>query len=1143
MSTSNPAAGAAAAVAAPQSGSAIELLLPAESDPEFQTLQRVGPFRLARVCGKFGLSFDLISSCAFSSDSGSLAIAARNQVVVLSTETWGIIGRAALPTGRNAAAIGYLADDTVLVVDDESGLYRLHPGRTELDLIPVSRKPEAGYDILYGFDPELGRLTSVSENRGTSVVIDIDSGTAVAEHKLTTGLGVPRRIEQAAAAKAAKKVKKAAKKKTTAKKATAKPRRISIDIEQLAVDLTGRYAAFGTSVDYVSIVELATGTEIATLLLPPRKRPDSIAVALGASLVAIEFGATIEVWDLRIGLRVCEVPFKRSTYVNSMCFGPSGRSLLVAFDGCVLLIDLVDGDNGHALRAELSIVLGDGSTALATTTKATRAPAKKKAVARKVADDFDDDDDDFDDDDDDEDDDDYDDDDDTFTPAYGDALISADGRYVVATEEGLIHIVDRQSGIVRHSPPIFEPYNFRLNADGRYFNALEQGAGGESHYTVWNADTGQCVARLPNRDVDECVVSEDGSTLALFREDGGFEVYALEPAGPKLRMRNDLDSDYPTLIALSRDGARVACTSSDELLHVFDVATGKELVKVKAPSAMSMSLTLDGCKVAIAQSLKKETICIYEVATAKLEWKQTVDDDFEDIAFTDDGNSIWCVSEQYIDFDDDEDNDDDDDDDDDDKPIRLDLLTHKVVKNPGHPPPNLRKPARDVLRALHGKIDVDAIGQSRDGRRLVGIHARGVACVFDRDDVQATPTDSLERATAATAPAAAASSPPPSVSPAPTLASPSRSVEPRGDDAAGGDGTNSLLEALLGKSAVSTTAETVDMAVPTASVTQPAAPEMDDARRAALQAGVRSDMAAARKHLDLTWLTSLDTAASEVIATWAAGATDAREITLAGLAMIDADSARALSIWAAGNTGFSVLTLDGLRSLDAPTARALAAWGLGNLGPCRLSLDGLRTLEADAADALADWAHGNGGTCTLSLNGLTAIDVEVARALARWAGGNRGGCTLSLSGLKSLDALAAWTLADWARGDGAPRELVLGGLTAIDAGIAHALAAWARGNTGTCKLDLAGVSRIDSGTAAGLAGWTGGNVGECILSLDGLRTLDGPTAEALAAWSGDNAAARVLSLNGLAGMEAAAGAFLREWAARPNRTLQCWANV
>ena len=169
--------------------------------------------------------------------------------------------------------------------------------------------------------------------------------------------------------------------------------------------------------------------------------------------------------------------------------------------------------------------------------------------------------------------------------AYGSPFaVSPDGRILTADSEGSVHVRDSATGtVVLSLPPRSEEVgHIAVSPDGR--SVLVAGWDGTrlhdlaSGQEIWRADG----------DSGPVAFSPDGS-LALttgLREESGFTLILRRPAdGAEIRTLGRSNTGIWSAV-FSPDASRLASGGYDRILHLWDVATGREVASHSHPNSV-----------------------------------------------------------------------------------------------------------------------------------------------------------------------------------------------------------------------------------------------------------------------------------------------------------------------------------------------------------------------------------------------------------------------------------------------------------------------------------------------------------------------------------------------------------------------------
>ncbi len=153
--------------------------------------------------------------------------------------------------------------------------------------------------------------------------------------------------------------------------------------------------------------------------------------------------------------------------------------------------------------------------------------------------------------------------------------------------------------------------------DGR-----ELAVGGYREVTIWEPGTGRLLRRIPGlaQRTQGLAYSPDGATLAVA---GGVpgesgELAVVDPAGGKPPRVIASASDLILGVAFSPDGSLVASAGADRTLGVFEVASGRELCRVKQFADWVTGVAFDREGVTVAGSSADKLVKVFDARTGKL---------------------------------------------------------------------------------------------------------------------------------------------------------------------------------------------------------------------------------------------------------------------------------------------------------------------------------------------------------------------------------------------------------------------------------------------------------------------------------------------------------------------------------------------
>ncbi len=180
------------------------------------------------------------------------------------------------------------------------------------------------------------------------------------------------------------------------------------------------------------------------------------------------------------------------------------------------------------------------------------------------------------------------------------AFFTPDSQYILSLGERQA-IMDTQTG--REIAPIVHNdilVNITMSGDGHLFATVtEKGA------HVWKTATGKEVAALPlSSEISAISLSPSGRHLAAV---AGREVIVLDVVDNSI-VKSLSHDDYVIATAFSENEMNLATASNDLAVHVWEISSGKEVFRVKAPSFVSsVDFTPDGTHL-VARSLRTARI-------------------------------------------------------------------------------------------------------------------------------------------------------------------------------------------------------------------------------------------------------------------------------------------------------------------------------------------------------------------------------------------------------------------------------------------------------------------------------------------------------------------------------------------------------
>ncbi len=148
-------------------------------------------------------------------------------------------------------------------------------------------------------------------------------------------------------------------------------------------------------------------------------------------------------------------------------------------------------------------------------------------------------------------------------------------------------------------------------------------AGGYHEVTVWNPTKGELLRRISNlpQQVRALAMSPDGRTLALAGGAPGRsgEVKLIETASGALTRTLVTTPDLMLALAFSTDGQRLACGGTDNSIRVFDVATGKQELRVEAHADWVLDLAFSHDGKFLASASRDKTARLLELKSGESE--------------------------------------------------------------------------------------------------------------------------------------------------------------------------------------------------------------------------------------------------------------------------------------------------------------------------------------------------------------------------------------------------------------------------------------------------------------------------------------------------------------------------------------------
>lgn len=148
-------------------------------------------------------------------------------------------------------------------------------------------------------------------------------------------------------------------------------------------------------------------------------------------------------------------------------------------------------------------------------------------------------------------------------------------------------------------------------------------AGGYHEVTVWNSTNGALLRRIKNlpQQVRSLAMSPDGNTLAVAGGASGRsgEVKLIDPVSGTITRTLVTTPDMMLALAFSSDGLRLACGGTDNSIRVFDVAGGKQELRVEAHADWVLDVAFSHDGKLLASASRDKTARILELKSGESE--------------------------------------------------------------------------------------------------------------------------------------------------------------------------------------------------------------------------------------------------------------------------------------------------------------------------------------------------------------------------------------------------------------------------------------------------------------------------------------------------------------------------------------------
>ena len=174
-------------------------------------------------------------------------------------------------------------------------------------------------------------------------------------------------------------------------------------------------------------------------------------------------------------------------------------------------------------------------------------------------------------------------------------------------------------------------------------------AGGYHEVTVWNPTNGALLRRIKNvpQQVRSLVMNPDGRMLAVAGGAPGRsgEVKLIDPVSGMITRTLVTTPDVMLALAFSADGKRLACGGTDNSIRVFDVAGGKQELRIEAHADWVLDVAFSSDGKLLASASRDKTARIIEIKTGESE--QTYAGHGEPVftvAFTADGQRVLSTA-------------------------------------------------------------------------------------------------------------------------------------------------------------------------------------------------------------------------------------------------------------------------------------------------------------------------------------------------------------------------------------------------------------------------------------------------------------------------------------------------------------------
>jgi RNA polymerase sigma factor (sigma-70 family) len=229
--------------------------------------------------------------------------------------------------------------------------------------------------------------------------------------------------------------------------------------------------------------------------------------------------------------------------------------------------------------------------------------------------------------------------------------LTPDGRTLATAHSNrFVHVWDAATGkeLLQFEAHEGMVYRLQFTPDGKTLATVGgEGATSDPEVRLWRADTGKLVHKLtaPKSSYFPFAFSADGKTIAV---PDGAALQLYDVVTGQIRKRFDSGVSVPTAVAISVDGRTVAVAGPGEL-HVFDMSSGRMKQSPKVPayrehrlaSLFINHLTFSPDGKLLAASGAGRTVHLFEVATGKeLDLPAGHDGEVRSVAFSPDGKTV-----------------------------------------------------------------------------------------------------------------------------------------------------------------------------------------------------------------------------------------------------------------------------------------------------------------------------------------------------------------------------------------------------------------------------------------------------------------------------------------------------------------------